>query len=678
MVKQLADKYIPASNGSKVLKKKGDTQDIIAEVISAFKDSRGQLNQFAPHLKADTLRQTLYNVWKFWKFNIRYQVDPEGVQWVQEPKALWARKEGDCKSLSVAVMCTLYELGIKASFRFTCYNPAIDFPTHVYVVVVNNGEEIPVDCVWKEFGTQKPYQQKWDYNMTAIYRLSGINDNVGRLSKKRKKQLATELFLPGSTILKKVLKNSKATDFLIPGSRIFRKLFSKKKKRRAVRGVLEIPANATHEVVGLLLDKQYLEMQQIQSAKIHGIGSTQDRAYEMEITAHHNAVAELMGTGQRHCVGYGEPVHPQDMIEGIAGRKKKAAGGGGGKGKAKRQTRKLNKAIKKNSGKKGVSKRQAKLLEKAGYTVNKRKEGLLKRVGKGLKKIVKAPARLAIRAKLPKAAPFFLYTFITDERVLSKLPEQVAIKRQKALYYKNIIVNKLEMPEQNFDKAVRNGIMNAFAKSPEEVLAKWMKDANFQIGILPIITAAFGVLKGLLKLLVGNAAKNLQEDMEKYAPQPEDWGAIPGEVKEEMSNGVRNQASNTDPAYNPPTENQFFNNNGGNEYDNMPGGPNPGYGGGDEESGGGGSYSSYGGGNSSGDDGAGDDAGGNGSGADSSGGAGSGITLSKRSGDSSAIVPGDGDTPPPAKSNTGLILGLTALGLAAVAMSGKKKGKKRA
>lgn len=550
-IKALADKYIPADEGRTVLKKNGETPDIIAEVIAAFKDSRGQLRQFAPHLKAATLRQTLRNVWNFWKYQITYRIDPDGGQWVQEPRALWARKVGDCKSLSVAVMCTLYELGIQASFRFTNYNNAINYPTHVYVVVLNNGHEIPVDCVWREFGNEKPYNLKWDYNMTSIYRVSGLENNGSIAGRKSRRMKAANLLTGGAASL---LKNSKASDFFIPGSRILRKMFGRKKKRRVgdisgIRGVLEIPEGASHEVVGLLLDKQYLEMQQIKNAQVHGIGSTQDRAYEMDIMAHHNAVAELMELPQRRIVGYGKAIHPHDMedgLNGIAGKKGKA--------------RKLKKAMKANDGK-GVSKRQARMLRKAGVAVKKRKESLLKRVGKGLKKIVKAPARLAIRSQLPKAAPFFLYTFITDERVLAKLPEQVAIKRQKALSYKDIIVKKLEMPEANFEKAVRNGIMNTFAKTPEEVLAKWMADANFKVGVLPIVAAAFGALKGLLKLMVGKAAANLKADMEQYAPAPEDWGAIPQDQKEDLANQVRNQESNIDPAYRPQTEQDFFDSN---------------------------------------------------------------------------------------------------------------------
>ena len=87
-IQQIADKTIPAAKGKKFFVKRGKTEDIVAEVIAGYRDTRTQLQQFAPHLKASTLRDTLRNVWNFWKGNIRYQVDPKGEQWVREPAAL--------------------------------------------------------------------------------------------------------------------------------------------------------------------------------------------------------------------------------------------------------------------------------------------------------------------------------------------------------------------------------------------------------------------------------------------------------------------------------------------------------------------------------------------------------------------------------------------------------------
>lgn len=499
-LKHLANQLIPASDGKKVLKKQGDTKNIVAEVIACFKDSREQLTKFAPHFKAATLQQTLFNVWDFWKTNINYKVDPQGVQWVQEPAALWTRKEGDCKSLSLAVMCTLYALNIKAAFRFANYNAALQYPTHVYVVVLNNGKEIPVDCVWTEYGTEKKYSNKWDYNMTDIFRLSGIDEVAG----KRRKQ-----------------------------------------RRINKRGVLSVDVHderVTPDVMDIALDKQRLEMEQIIKTNVEGIGfigSDHDNAYEIAIAAHHNALAAILGWAPVSITGYDTAVHPQERYcvgeeIGFLGLGKKA------------KAKKLEKAKTQNAAGKAVSKKQAKKLAKAGITATKVKDGLLKRIGKGIKKVLTTPARLAIKATLPKNAPFFLYTYITDPKVLAKLPQAVAVKRQKALDYKKKIVDGLQMNESNFDKTVRNGIMNTFAKSPEDVLAQWMKDANFSVGF---VAAALSLAGKGVKALLGKLGENIAADVETYTPTPEDWGTIASDTLKDMADQIKYQESNS-PAVN--------------------------------------------------------------------------------------------------------------------------------
>ena len=150
---------------------------------------------------------------------------------------------------------------------------------------------------------------------------------------------------------------------------------------------------------------------------------------------------------------------------------------------------------------------------------------MFKKIGKGLKKIVTAIPRLAIKKTLPKSAPFFLYTFITDPRVLAKLPSTVAIKKGKGEKYKKILIDKLGLKPENFESIVRNGIMSALGDTPENVIAKWMKEQNFSVGIIPIVVGAGKALFGLVKKLAGKAAEGLQDDVQNFSPAPEDWGA---------------------------------------------------------------------------------------------------------------------------------------------------------
>ena len=242
----IANSKIPAAENKKVLRnKKGETRDIIKEVLECYSCNKDQLKAFAPYLKGETVLETCSNIWDFWKTNIRYQVDAEGVQWIKTPAAVWATKFCDCKSFSVAIACTLHALGIDGKFRFASYGSNGTLPTHVYVVAMHRGKEIIIDCVWNAFNSQKDYNKIWDYNMTAIYRISGI-DNVSR-------------FAVGELNI-------------------------------------DVDDNGTTQAeVDLALTKQRLELEQKLKRRIHGIGSAMDDAYQTEIEAHTAAINHIRG-----------------------------------------------------------------------------------------------------------------------------------------------------------------------------------------------------------------------------------------------------------------------------------------------------------------------------------------------------------------------------------------------
>jgi hypothetical protein len=522
---QLADKYIPASNGKKVLTKEGKTEDIVAEVITAFKDSRQQLLQFAPHLQAASLQQTLYNIWSFWKFNIKYKVDPPGKQYIKEPQSLWATKRGDCKSLSLAVMSTLDNLGIKAAFRFTSYYGNDSFPTHVYVVVKDGDNIIPVDCVWTHFGTEKPFTKNWDYNMTSIYRLSGFD---GQPKARQARSLG--------------MRPRRGKRGIMPK-----------------RGVLHIPMDNPHitpSVCDALLKKQRLELEQKIHAGINGIGTTYDKAYEMQIAGLHNALSGVMGWPRVSIAGFTEAIHPDNRNE--------HAISGIGCIHMQREAETVA-AIEGFFGKifKGIGKGIKKIGKAIGKGVKAVGKGIAK-VAKGIKnlaqKALTGGARKAIMDQLPQVAPLFLYTFITDPKILAKLPPQVAAKLQKANYYKKLITGKLMMSESNFTGAVRNGIMLKFNSSPEDLLALWIKQTNFQVGFLEM---AMGLAGGLLKKILGDVGDNLGTDAETFAPAPEDWGVVPDPAKLDMAMQVQQQAANIQPVSSEQLMNTFSRGGGG-------------------------------------------------------------------------------------------------------------------
>lgn len=540
---EIANKTIPASNANEVLiNSAGVTSDIMTQVRATSEKSQGQLKKFAPHLKGDTLRQTLYNVWRFWKSNIKYQPDPKGTQLVKQPKALWKLKKGDCKSLSVAVVSTLQSLGINAAFRFTSYGSNSEFPTHVYVVVNDGGNIIPVDCVWTKFGEEKPFTKNWDYNMpTKIYEVSGVQD--------------TELKpMPGNAAVLSAKKH-----------------LHKCKCKMPKRCVLVLPDHdITQDQLLILLKKQGIEIEHrnyLQKKGIGAIGSSEDMAYEIQITGMHNAAAEFMKWPRKKLVGLKKPMglHKREhAICGTDGSNLILTNGDGTAigydalqaqaaadkiegffGSLWKGIKNVGKAI--GKGTKAVGKAVVKGAKVAGKANVK----AVKAPINFAKKILTGPQRAQVQNDLPSIAPLFLYTFITDPRILAKLPPIVATKRNKALEYVAKLTGGLQIAKPVFDQAVRNGIMLRFNDTPENVIASWIKQTGYQIGeldwdkIFSHAKAAFGVVSNVLQRGSSPISETLTADAERYMPAIEDWGMLTPEAQQQMAQQLQSPAPYT-------------------------------------------------------------------------------------------------------------------------------------
>lgn len=162
-----------AKNTAVLLKKNGNTQDIIRGVLDTVGDVRGQTKEFARSFTAD--ERGLYDLWYWVRTNIHYNEDPLGIQWIREPARLWHDREGDCKSFTVFIISVLENLGIDYTIRFVnTETPGSKIVNHVYPVAILDGYEIPVDAVYSRFNSEHKFYFKKDYRMADIYRLAGI------------------------------------------------------------------------------------------------------------------------------------------------------------------------------------------------------------------------------------------------------------------------------------------------------------------------------------------------------------------------------------------------------------------------------------------------------------------------------------------------------------------------
>ncbi|MBC7509664.1 MAG: hypothetical protein H7320_13090 [Ferruginibacter sp.] len=184
----------------------------------------------------------------------------------------------------------------------------------------------------------------------------------------------------------------------------------------------------TEGEMDLLLTRQRLEIEKMNSAAVAGPFNYQQDNYDEALKVVNHALANISNPEHLHAIG-----------EVLIGKAKKK----GGKTGAGRFLQKIAKGVKK-----GV---------------------------KAVSKVVTAPLRLigkgAMELYLPKAAPAFLYLF-AEENVL---PDKMRVKRKKADKFKKFVVKMLGMKEKHFMAIIRNKLTKNYGRSPESFLADAIK-----------------------------------------------------------------------------------------------------------------------------------------------------------------------------------------------------------
>jgi len=150
--------------------------DIINALNSSFIDAVKQTKIIADNFKGSTPLKTCENIFNFLKNEIFYKKDPEGYQFIKQPKKFLKDKSGDCKSFSLFTAACLKNIYPNSNIylRYASYNHN-NIPTHVYCIMEYNKEIIIIDAVYKWFNKQKEYKHKIDYKM-KVYTLAGLND----------------------------------------------------------------------------------------------------------------------------------------------------------------------------------------------------------------------------------------------------------------------------------------------------------------------------------------------------------------------------------------------------------------------------------------------------------------------------------------------------------------------
>ena len=149
----------------------GYTDDVVKSMCSCyeqFKDQAKDLVKYIANSGMD-IDGKCQSVFAYLVDNVRYKLDPAGSQLIRTPYRLLEDGCGDCKSLTMFIVCCLHCLGISHKIRFVSFDDT-NIYTHVYAVALDErGEEIIMDvCETDTTGASiydyaRPYTHKKDF-----------------------------------------------------------------------------------------------------------------------------------------------------------------------------------------------------------------------------------------------------------------------------------------------------------------------------------------------------------------------------------------------------------------------------------------------------------------------------------------------------------------------------------
>ena len=178
---------IPAKRGILITtKRNGDTFDIIAGIKAALPIAAKQLKNFAKHIKqpGDTAQTFAHKVAAFIQQNFVYVKDGYTEQRIKLPSALYAEKNGDCKSFSLFFAGAMTAAGYENNLKFVGYQKNGNF-THVFNTYEYQGQTLPIDTCIKPFNRETNHKINASMNVTMLGEPEEINGRRERRQERR-------------------------------------------------------------------------------------------------------------------------------------------------------------------------------------------------------------------------------------------------------------------------------------------------------------------------------------------------------------------------------------------------------------------------------------------------------------------------------------------------------------
>lgn len=172
---------LPAfKNQKQIIQQHQGTRDIIREILRTHELYVRDYDRIYTLFDTGDIYKTCSLIWDFLKYNLTYS-EEEDEQSVRSPSAIVAPGQHiDCKHYSLFAggvldaICRAYNESWTWCYRFVTDKRGEDEPTHVFVVVFDQGREIWIDPCMYSFNYHRNWLLSIDKQPMSLVRISGI------------------------------------------------------------------------------------------------------------------------------------------------------------------------------------------------------------------------------------------------------------------------------------------------------------------------------------------------------------------------------------------------------------------------------------------------------------------------------------------------------------------------
>ena len=180
--------------GRTTIKRNASLQDTLDHMKHIVLRDYTSVNDLAQSLKGNSVKDTSENIWNWMKTNTQYKLDTTGIEELRTPlRSLADKNTGiDCDDYTILISSILLNLNIPHEFRIAAYKEQGRFQ-HIYPVAFDeNGEEYVIDVV--------PEIPHFNYEAQPIKDLKTITimelQELSGLDQEAKNELIDELNQP--------------------------------------------------------------------------------------------------------------------------------------------------------------------------------------------------------------------------------------------------------------------------------------------------------------------------------------------------------------------------------------------------------------------------------------------------------------------------------------------------